>query len=220
MKANGKREGVENEMTRTNRRVKMKVHNAYRVAEDVDPWGFVMEAKRKAEQEIVSELRLLFSTLMENTEFMRFVKKEMNLTKDAGLMDLGFYVHQKYGEQLHSLERSPYDFDAGMQIRRHNRRFFIACYFDPRNRVTRSCFDFLKTDRRAEPYWFHSGIDIPEGVPAEEWHERGRTWQEIYERGWDDCLTAIVMSHGKFLELVPSIDMALEEYKKTGKLSF
>jgi hypothetical protein len=165
-----------------------KVYNAFRLREDIDLWDFIHDARKKT-TDIVSER---MNEVHKKVKSNRALWEPWDFHEDTTYFDFVDTIYNRYRGQLGKSERSPYNLDVSITIRRFEGRLYLMGFSD-RVAVFGDVLEWMREDDRLENYEYWNNTDEPEDVTMEEWEERSRCWDEM-DKNWLDYLALDLVS--------------------------
>lgn len=196
-----------------------KIRTAYKLTKNSDLWPLAHDIRVTATQKVQTNLRrfykgLLGDVMTDSPEFKAKLAESNGDEINAKLSIVRKVVHDGYRSTSTQSERSIFDFDVSIAIRKWKGKTTLIPYCDM---VMRDALDFLADDPRLEDFHYQNQSDRPASISEEEWVKRRRYWMGMDKAGaWDDLFILEVCSWGMFYRIDPLWEMSAELRRETG----
>lgn len=163
-----------------------KIFDAYRIKDSAKVWQVLAEIRERGQQEVVGRLRAFYVKTMENVDPESAVYKDAR-AKDPrrGEVSLRLSLAEdklRAGamKSVTSMRRDEFDLDVDVAMTWHETGYYLRAFCDHVSLLGGS-LDFLKTHPELEDFSYQNQSDVPPEFAdrVEEWHDRGRIWNEM-----------------------------------------
>lgn len=170
-----------------------KIYNAYRVKMGVNIWDLVTDWQKLGRERSIAAIKnqhLEFARNIEpdNEEYKTCCFSLQNdpyyMSEDIAKMAAKSEVASKFmvegaKKEYVTFLRGYFNYDVSITFRELNGRYYVQCYCDM---MLRHVLDFVPEDSRVEDYHFQNSTEGPDNVTEDEWREREKIWDDIYDR--------------------------------------
>lgn len=189
-----------------------KVYEAYRLKDSSQLWEFIADTKRSGQRNV--------QKMMIDILARRCATANVDPTS-SNYYDLESKIKKEYQEGFINPSWNPFCYDVKLSFRKKGRHHYIIPYQDQMPRFYK-VLDFLKRDKRLEPYHYWNNTDKDKKVSSREWTARGKVWEYFCsDYNWDSQLILEICDLSQFYKLLPwekkDRDQVTEKWKKYTK---
>lgn len=142
-----------------------------------------------------------------NQEILAASKRTVAHGVKPSALDVDWWMHHKYGEQLTIFQRDIWALDVAVTMRRYKNRFYLIPYCD-RGCLLRGTLEFMDDDERLEEFGYWDNTDPPEEVSSAQWAWRGTVWRHLTEHeNWTEFVTTDIVSWLGWSDVSPVMDV-------------
>lgn len=181
-----------------------KIYDAYRIKEDIKNFDEVHTFILKIRDNIFNILKEDYNNryIKECVTLYDFaILGKLELLGFEGIDDKSFFgnTYDVFSKEERNIkvkkERNPcYDFFCDFVLFYNDNRFYLKFYCESKRVV-----EYINSLKEIEDYSYWNNSDAPDNVSEEEWDEREKTWDKIFEK----CIYEIPCTGGYTIEVVP-----------------
>lgn len=198
-----------------------KIFGAYHVKDPAKVWHVLAEIRERGQREVVDRLRAYYVREIEEVDPESTIYKAAK-AKDPGREEVPLRLdiaENKLREgamkTVTSMRRDTFDLDVDVAMTWHETGYYLRAFCDPVS-VLGGSLDFLESHPGLEEFHYQNSTDPPAKFKGrdEEWHDRGRIWNEMMvppgSGMFKDQVVVEISNWTSFWYLNPCFDLRLE----------
>lgn len=188
-----------------------KIYEAYRLQPGRDLWKVAWDIRLRTEKNIRRVLTKVYTGLI--NEAPRSSPLQKSDGTKPNYLDASRFVWGMYRATTQTSQRSLWDLDVSIAIRRAGQRKFLLIPY-PGSGLFQHCLAFLRKCDALTDYHYQDSADRPPHISAREWSDRRRTWAPLLDERWRDMLVLEIVSINGWHQIDPAVDLQRKQTRR------
>ncbi|MCK4258063.1 MAG: hypothetical protein KAX49_03745 [Halanaerobiales bacterium] len=174
-----------------------KIYTAYRFPKELGLFNVMSKIYEDGLEVVIQRMRKYYNILI--------------IEQGKTIDEAHEVIIKYYKEAVVSSERNPLNFDMKIGIHEYEEYYYIIPYGE----MDYEQWDFLDDNLQLEDFAYWNNTDKPKEITNDEWDERERIWNAMFDTKWiEKQLILVISEYDDFWRISPWLDLKREEYKK------